>query len=93
MVAESWGVSPLQAARELDDDPEQLALVCIPLLRYAEAKRALDGAKTEDDAALKAWKGSPLMEAVKQNTVGLHKERKRRAAAERAEAQRKGKER
>lgn len=83
VAAEAWHVTPQQIARELDRDPEQLALVCIPLLRYAEAKRALDGAKNDKDPMLKAWEGSPLMESVKRNWAALATERKRRAAAAR----------
>ncbi len=60
-------------ARDLDEDPEQLALQCIPLFRYAEAKSAFDRSKSDDDLA--AWKGSPVMDSVVKNTMTLHKER------------------
>jgi hypothetical protein len=70
-------------ARDLDNDPEQLSIQCLPLLRYSEAKNAFDNAKDEDD--LKAWKGSSMMKSVKRNTFDLAKERRARWAAERKE--------
>jgi hypothetical protein len=60
-------------ARDLDEDPEQLALLCLPLFRYAEAKSALDRSKADDDLA--GWKGSKVMDEVWTNTVRLKKER------------------
>ena len=57
-------------ARDLDHDAERLALVCMLLLRYAEAKSAWDHAKdkTED---LKAWQGSEVMGAVEDNVFEM----------------------
>jgi hypothetical protein len=51
-----------------------LSLVCLPLLRYAEAKQDFDHAKDAKDLA--RWKGSELMDAVKRNTFDLAKERR-----------------
>jgi hypothetical protein len=72
-VAETFHVLPSVAARDLDEDPERLSLLCLPLLRYAEAKQAEENSKSEEE--LKAWKGSKIMEAVLENKFSLHKER------------------
>lgn len=69
---------PSVAARDLDRDPEQLSLACIPLLRYAEAKAEFDAAK--DDKALERWKGSSLMAGVRKNTFELAQERRQKRA-------------
>lgn len=66
LVAESWGVLPSVAARDLDADPEQLSLVCIPLLEYARAYRALQNGR--DDKALDPWKGTSVLKHLKRNT-------------------------
>jgi len=84
LVAEAFHVLPSVVARDLDRDPEQLSLICIPLLRYAEAKADFDRAKDEKDLA--RWKGSKLMGSVKKNTFELRTERlARRAAASASE--------
>lgn len=83
-VAKAFHVLPSVAARDLDEDPERLSLLCLPLINYAEAKAAFDGA--EDDEALKGWAGSKSMEAVTRNTFELHKERVARRKAERERA-------
>lgn len=81
---------PSVVARDLDRDPEQLALACLPLLRYAEAKAEFDHAK--DDKDLERWKGSTIMDSVRKNTFELTKERRaRRAAAAAAERKTKSK--
>lgn len=60
-MAKEFGVLPAVVARDLDRDPEQLSLLCLPLLRYAEAHAAYRRAnKTE----LKAWKNSEMMRQV-----------------------------
>ena len=69
---------PSVAARDLDRDPEQLSLTCIPLLRYAEAKAEFDAAK--DDKSLERWKGSSLMASVRKNTFELAQERRQQGA-------------
>lgn len=54
---------PHVAARALREDPERLALTCIPLLRFAEAHAAHKRAnKTE----LSTWRGNQMMELVEQ---------------------------
>lgn len=70
---------PSVVARDLDRDPEQLSLICLPLLRYAEAKAEFDHAK--DDKQLERWRGSSVMDAVKKNTFELAQERRKRFAA------------
>ena len=88
-MANSYHVLPSQAARDLDNDPEQLSLVCLTLLNYADAKRAFDQAK-DKTRDLAAWKDSNLMPHVERNTFDLHKERlAARAEARQAEAQEK----
>lgn len=66
-VATTYSISPLQAARELDEDPEQLAIACMPLIGYARAKAAFDQAKG-DPGKLEAWEGSETMALVERNT-------------------------
>lgn len=70
VVAERFHVLPSVAARDLDEDPEHLSLLCMQLLRYAEAKNAFEAA--EDKAALGS---SEMMSRVARNTFDLHKER------------------
>lgn len=64
----------------MDNDPNGLDLSCLKLLRYAEAKKALDNADTKD--SLKAWEKSKVMEEVKRNTMALHKARIRARIAQ-----------
>jgi len=72
-MAEAYHVTPYQVAQELYEDPEQLSLVCLPLLHYARAKHALDNSKGEKD--LEAWKDSKVMAEAWKNTADLKKER------------------
>lgn len=72
IVAKEFGVLPSVVARDLDNDAEQLSLLCIEALRYSEAKRAFDSA--EDEESLKSWKGSAVMAAVDRNAFDLRKE-------------------
>jgi hypothetical protein len=44
-VAKEFGISPVRAARDLDEDTEQTVLGCLALLGYANAKRAYDAVK------------------------------------------------
>ena len=59
---------PSVVARDLDEDPEQLSLVCYPLLQYAEAHAAYRRASASE---LKAWRGSRLMDQVTENDFAL----------------------
>ena len=59
---------PSVVARDLDEDPEQLSLVCYPLLQYAEAHAAYRRASAVE---LKAWRGSRLMDQVTENDFAL----------------------
>ncbi len=63
-MAKEFGLSPYAVANEIDDDPEQLALVCIRLLRYSEAHAAYRHANADE---LKGWQGSPMMAQVQTN--------------------------
>ena len=74
VIAESFHVLPSEVARDLDEDPEQLSLLCIPLLKYAEAKRAFDAAKDPKD--LEPWRTSVMMALVKRNAASLSDDRK-----------------
>jgi hypothetical protein len=63
-VAREYGITPRQAAEEIDGDPDQLAIAIMPLRRYAEAYEAWRrGRKAE----LKEWADNPMMEQVKKN--------------------------
>lgn len=81
-VAEAFHVLPTIVAREMDDDPENLSIICLQMLRYAEAKRAEEVSKDEKD--LEAWKGSWIMEQVLQNKFDLFKEWKRKKSEEKS---------
>lgn len=81
-VAETFHVLPSQAARALDDDAEQLDLVCLDLLTYAEIKGAFDRAGN-DDKALEHLKDHPHMLAVRRNAFDLHSERRRKLTEKR----------
>jgi hypothetical protein len=61
-------VLPSVVARDLDEDPEQLSLVCFPLLQYAEAHSVYRRANASE---LKAWGGSRLMDQVTENDFAL----------------------
>jgi hypothetical protein len=63
-VAKAFGISPTQAARELDEDPEQTALSCLFLLNYARAKNAYDQVKG-DPKKLRGWSPDTLAEVTK----------------------------
>lgn len=67
-------------ARDLDEDPERLALACLPLLRYAEAFHAFQaaGESSNPEQSLDPWKSSPTMDAVKVNEMKLASERRQR---------------
>lgn len=88
-IAETFHVLPTTVARDLDEDPERLSLLCLSVLRYAEAKSAEERSESESDLA--SWKGSQLMERVLENKFALHKEKTearkaRESAQERGEA-------
>lgn len=73
-VAETFHVLPSQVARALDDDPEQLDIVCMGLLGYASVKAQFDQAGN-DDSSIKHLEDHPFMLAVRKNTFDLHMER------------------
>jgi hypothetical protein len=81
-IAKEFGVLPTTAARDLESDPRQLSKTCVLLLRYSEAKRALDSAKKPDD--LKPWEKVGLMLDVKRNAKALGQERRARGEELRA---------
>jgi hypothetical protein len=63
-VSEFYHVLPSEVARELGNDPEQLAMICPELTTYARAKAA---AESTDDAQGKAWEGHPMMLMVRKH--------------------------
>jgi hypothetical protein len=73
-ICEGFSCLPLQAERELDNDPEHLALQILDMREYIAAKVAWDRAK-DKVADLAAWEGSPHMTLVELNTLDLHLER------------------
>jgi hypothetical protein len=68
-MAKEFGISPVQAARELDEDPEQTSLQALVLLNYAEAKRAYD-AVSGNPKKLRGW-SSDIMATITKNTWDL----------------------
>jgi hypothetical protein len=62
-ICEEFHCLPREAAHELDEDPERLALLILDLRGYAAAKTAFDRAK-DKVADLKAWEGSAAMTLV-----------------------------
>lgn len=82
-VAETFHVLPSQAARALDEDAEQLDLLCLDLLSYASIKEAFDRAGN-DDKSLENIKDHPHMLAVRRNSFDLFKERRDAEAARNA---------
>lgn len=85
VCAKAWGVTPFQAARELDEDPEVLNLICLSLLSYSEVKAQFDAA-AGDMAKLKHLEGNDLLSQVRENAFRLRVERVTRAKAARAAA-------
>lgn len=73
-VGKEFGVLPSAVARDLDDDPEQLSLLCLPLLRYAEAWAAY---RRANKAELKAWRGSAMMRKVEEIDFAIAEEQMR----------------
>lgn len=53
---------------ELEDDPDQTSLLCLGLLKYAEAKAAFD---TDNPGVIEAWKNSDLMRRVQETDMEL----------------------
>lgn len=88
MVAKEFGVTPYQAAKDLDRDPELLSLRALNFLRYQECKSAFDNAKSAESLA--PWEGTAILKAVKKNHLALHKARKARKEALKAAAEGKG---
>ena len=68
VVAREFGVLPSAVARDLDEDPEQLSLLCLSLLRYAEAHAAYRRANKHE---LKAGRDSPMMRKVEETDAAL----------------------
>ena len=60
-VAQTYGVLPRVAERDLESDPEQLSLLCIPVMRYAEAFHAY---RSANKARIAQWGSDPLMAEV-----------------------------
>lgn len=73
MIAETFGVLPSAVAYDLENDPEQYSLVCLPMLRYAEAKAAYERAKDPKDLA--SWRNSNVMDMVTKNAFELARDR------------------
>lgn len=67
-VAKEFGVLPSIVARDLDNDPGQLSLQVLPLLRYEEALRVY---RRNDPEELKRWQGSDVMRMVEENDFAV----------------------
>jgi len=75
VVARTFGVLPTVVARDLNEDPERLSLVCAEMLQYADAKTAYDQAR--DQNARNALVGSSRLAAEAEvNAFALAKERR-----------------
>jgi hypothetical protein len=61
-IAKEFGQLPSVVARDLDNDPEQLSVICRELLAYSDAKSVFDRSNKQEHAA---YEGSPMFEAVK----------------------------
>lgn len=68
VIAKEFHVLPSVVARDLDEDPERLSLVCLQLLRYAEAKDAWD---SNNKDRIKAFSGSDMMKRVQEYEFDL----------------------
>lgn len=68
VVAQEYGITPRQAAREIEDDPLGLALEVLPLRRYAEAFAVW---KSCDSTLIKARRDDPMMRRVEENGAGV----------------------
>jgi len=71
-VADQFKQPPTEVARDLDDDPERMAMQCVMLLRYAEAKRVFENASAKDLQKLKG--SSKMMQLVEDITFALAEE-------------------
>ena len=70
-VAREFHLLPTVVARDLDNDPDQLSLLCLQALRYSDAFRAYKrGKKAEMDA----WKDSSIMRQVTENDFARARE-------------------
>lgn len=78
-VCQGFNCLPSAAIRELENDPDQLAMLVLDLRGYEMAKRAFDRATDKVDG-LKAWQGDPYMTLVETFTF-----ESRQAAQEGAE--------
>lgn len=73
-VCEEFGCLPQAAARELECDPDHLALQILDLRGYIRAKRTFDGAR--DKTALgEGWDENPYSPLVERHTLELHRAR------------------
>lgn len=63
-----FGISPIQAREELEDDHEGLILAVLPMLAYADAHAAY---RRANKVELKAWQGSRMMERVEEIDFAL----------------------
>jgi hypothetical protein len=67
---------PSEAKRELERDPEQLAIHVIEARAYAECKAAYDETTDPKDDRLNPWRDSPTLELVSDITRELYDERR-----------------
>jgi len=62
-VAQEYGITPRQAAEEIEADAEGLAVEILPLRRYAEAFAAWKRGNADE---LKAWRDNPMMRRIEE---------------------------
>lgn len=70
------GVTPRMAARELDTDPEHLALDVMDVRQYLACKQAYDESPDPGDPKLDPWRDSWLLSLVEKHTFESVKGRK-----------------
>lgn len=61
--------TPLQAIRDIDNDPDQLGLMILDFRGFEAAKQALDAWARNPAGDLAAWADSPYMALVQEFTI------------------------
>ena len=73
-IGQTFSQLPSVVAAALDEDPEQIDLVCATMLGYGQTKDAYDAAGG-DDKKLKHY-NTDVLNAIRKNTFEMHKERR-----------------
>lgn len=73
-IGQTFSQLPSVVASALDEDPEQLDLVCATMLGYGQTKNAYDAAHG-DDTKLKNY-SEDVLALIRKNTFLIHTERR-----------------